>query len=257
MPSTHSHRRSRRIPTRLFRAPVARTERVTPAMVRVTLRGGDLAEFVNAGTDSHVVLYFYPPGAALPEPLTATSARAAFATLRPEMRSYTVRRFDEPSQELDIDFVLHDNPGPAARWARDAAPGDELIFVGPSPAYEPDPVAPHFLLVGDESALPAIQATLPELPPDVDVTVIVEVADAGERQPMPVDVHWVHRDGGAADDPARLQAALAAAGPLDPATDAWLAGERTVMHALRSQLIEQAGLPRHRVRPTTYWRMGN
>ncbi|WP_157183190.1 siderophore-interacting protein [Sciscionella marina] len=249
-----SRRRARPTQTRLFRAPVSRTERITPGMQRVTLCGGDLGEFVNAGTDSHVVLYFYAEEAELPDPLTATTARAAFATVRPEMRSYTIRRFDVRTTELDIDFVLHAEAGPAATWARDARPGDELIFVGPSPAYEPDPEASGYLLIGDESALPAIQATLPELDPAIPVTVLVEIAGEAERQPMPVPVTWVHREGGELADPGRLRAALAGI-ELEPGLDVWLAGERTVMHELRRFLLE-AGLPRDRVRPTTYWRAG-
>lgn len=249
-----SRRRARPIQTRLYRAPVLRTERVTPAMVRVTLGGDDLAAFEHAGTDSHVMLYFYPEGAKLPEPLTAATARAAFTSLRPQMRSYTVRRFDQAGPELDIDFVLHDAPGQAAEWARTASPGAELIFVGPSPAYEPDPQASRYLLVGDESALPAIQAILPELTSGIPVTVIVEVIDQREQQPMPVPVTWVYRGSAPLADPARLRSALDGI-TLDPATDAWLAGERTVMHDLRRYLLD-AGLPRDRVRATTYWRLG-
>lgn len=239
--------------TQLFRAPVRRVAELSPSLRRVTLAGGDLGEFVNAGTDSHLVLYFYPPGAQLPEPLTQASARNAFSQVRPQMRSYTVRRFDPVTTELDIDFVLHDDPGPASTWAAHAEPGDELIFVGPSPCYEPDPDATRFLLVGDESALPAIEATLPELPADVPVTVIVEVDGEHEHRKLPVPVRWVHRERRA--DPDALLAAVRA-GDYDAGTEVWLAGERDVMHTLRRDLLERAGLSRDRVRATTYWRLG-
>lgn len=240
--------------TQLFRAPVHRVEELGPSLRRITLAGGDLGEFVNAGTDSHLVLYFYPPGAQLPEPLTQASARNAFSQVRPQMRSYTVRRFDPATTELDIDFVLHDDPGPASTWAAQAKPGDELIFVGPSPCYEPDPDATRFLLVGDESALPAIEAIVPELPAGVPVTVIVEVHGDHEHRELPVPVRWVHRERPA--DANALLAAVRGAGDYDHGTEVWLAGERAVTHTLRGYLLEQAGLSRDRVRATTYWRLG-
>ncbi|MGH3632062.1 MAG: siderophore-interacting protein, partial [Sciscionella sp.] len=86
---THHHRRSRRVPTGLWRTTVARTRQITPRLRRITLVADELREFVSSGSDSHVLLYLYPPGCALPEPLTAASARAAFSRIRPQMRSYT------------------------------------------------------------------------------------------------------------------------------------------------------------------------
>jgi NADPH-dependent ferric siderophore reductase len=233
-------------------------------MVRVTVGGAALATFPGGGGDQHVVLYLYPPGAVLPEPLTLTSARTMFGQVRPAMRSYTVRRHDPVAHEIDIDFVLHGTAdhaaGPACDWATVAQPGDELIVVGPSPAYRPDSAQREHLFVGDETALPAIGTMMAELPAATKVTAVIEVADAAEEQLLPTaadaTVTWLHRDGRAAGVANPLVDAV-----LDtswgPHVAVWAAGERGVMHELRARLLADRHLDRRRVRSATYWRLGH
>ena len=246
--------RARRYPPELWRVPVLATRRITPRMARITVGGPALTTFPGGGGDQHVVLYFYDRDVDLPEPLTLAAARTMLGQVRPAMRSYTVRRFDPETGELDIDFVLHDHGGVAAGWATTARPGDDLIVVGPSPAHLPDPAVRRHVLVGDETALPAIGAMLAGSGPGVQA--IVEVADAAEEQDLPGDVHWVHRDGHPAGTPDLLLPELAAAGPFDPDVAVWAAGERTVMHAVRAHLLGGCGLDRRQVRTTMYWRHG-
>jgi NADPH-dependent ferric siderophore reductase len=254
--NTTVSRRSRRQQTKLWRVPVLRVDRVTPRLARVTVGGPDLADFAYAGTDQNVMLYFYPDDVVLPEPLTLESARGMWSQVRPLTRTYTVSRFDAATCEMDFDFVLHEAAGPASDWAKRAEPGDRLIFVGPSPAYRPDPAADWHLLAGDESALPAITAILRELRPGVPAHVFLEVHDAAEELPLrsaaDLRVTWLHRDGN--DD---LLARAVAAADLPPGrVDAWLAGERASMVELRRHLLSDRGYERSAVRPTTYWRRG-
>ncbi len=250
--NTTVNRRSRRQQTKLWRVPVLRVVSLTPRMTRVTVGGPELADFAAAGTDQNVMLYFYPEDVELPEPLTHASARAIWSQVRPLTRTYTVSRYSAETCELDFDFVLHDDAGPASDWAKQAAPGDQLIFVGPSPAYVPDLDADWHLLAGDETALPAIAQILRELPATADVRVFVAVADEAEELPLPFPVTWLHHDG--TDD--QLARAVAAAELPTGRVDAWLAGERGAMVALRSHLLDVRGFDRSRVRPTTYWRRG-
>jgi len=238
--------------------PVTRVERIAPRMVRVTAGGAGLSGFSGTGTDQHVKLYLYPEGIELPEPLTVETARTSMSRLRPSMRSYTIRRHDPRSDEIDIDFVLHDEPGPASDWAGRARPGDDLIFAGPSPAYEPAPEAGTYLLAGDSSALPAIEAILRELPPGAQARVFVEVTDPAERRALPspaeVDVTWL--DSGMAGDVTGLAQAVRAAGPPAGRVDAWVAAEREVVQSIRGYLLGELGLDRRQVRATAYWRRG-
>ena len=270
-------RRDRRQPVKLWRVPVRRVERVTPRMTRVTVGGDDLADFPGGGSDQNVMLYFYPADVVLPEPLTLESARARWSTARPMTRTYTVRRHDPAANEIDFDFVLHggvlhggvphgDVPhgsdGLAAAWATRARPGDPLIFVGPSPAYQPDPDVDRYLLAGDETALPAIGAILRDLPAGARAQVFVEVADAAEEQVLPtaadVELSWLHRDGLPAGGNDLLERALRAVVlPAGTTAEAWVAGERSAVLAVRRHLLEERGFERHRVRPTTYWRRGS
>src|SRR5262245_33938274 len=183
--NTTVSRRSRRQQTKLWRVPVLRVTSLTPHMTRVTVGGPDLADFPAAGTDQNVMLYFYPDDVTLPEPLTLESARAMWSHARPMTRTYTISRHDAAAGEIDFDFVLHGSHGLASAWAQRVQPGEQVIFVGPSPAYQPSEDVEHFLLAGDETALPAIAAILRGLPAGVRASVRVEVADAAEEQPLP------------------------------------------------------------------------
>ncbi|PPK69481.1 siderophore-interacting protein [Actinokineospora auranticolor] len=250
-----ARRRSRRQETRLWRVPVVRVERVTPHLARVTVRHDSLASLAGAGTDQNVMLYFYPEGTELPEPLTLESARGLWSQVRPLTRTYTIRGHDPATNEVQFDFVLHGDAGPASAWASRVAPGDEMIFVGPSPAYQPDPGADWYLLAGDETALPAITAILAALPPDKQALAYVEVTDAAEEQPV-AGVTWLHRDGVPAGESTVLVDAIRAADLPSGLPEVWMAGERAAMLAVRAHLLDERGYPRQRVRPTTYWRLG-
>lgn len=253
-------KRVRRPATKLWRVPVRRVARVTPRMARITVGGDDLADFPGAGTDQNVMLYFYPADVRLPEPLTLESARGMWSQVRPMTRTYTIARHDADRLEIDFDVVLHGDAGLASAWAQRVQPGDLLIFVGPSPAYRPDPAADWYLLAGDETALPAIAAILRELPAGARALVFIEVADAAEEQELPTaadaTVTWLHRDGVPAGRSEALVGAVAGAELPAGEGDAWLAGERSAMRALRRHLLDERGLERGRVRPTTYWRRG-
>ena len=67
----------------------------------------------------------------------------------------------------------------------------------PGGGYAPDPAADWHLLVGDESALPAIAASLERMPAGAVVHAFVEVDGPAEEQkiatPDGVGVTWLHR----------------------------------------------------------------
>ncbi|MFF0266144.1 siderophore-interacting protein [Kribbella sp. NPDC004536] len=141
-----------------------RTERITPHMIRVVLTSDDFAG--NGCTDAYVKLLFCKDGVEYPEPLDLGVVRETYpAEHWPTMRTYTVRDWDEEARELTIDFVYHGDEGVAGPWAASAQPGDVLWFNGPGGGYTPDPEADWHLLVGDESALPAIGAAVESLAP--------------------------------------------------------------------------------------------
>jgi NADPH-dependent ferric siderophore reductase len=233
---------------------VQRIEQLSPHMVRVTLGGEQLASFEWRGPAGHLKLIVPPDGVhEAPMPLPDGS-RA------PNTRTYTPRRFDAERRELDVDLVLHDE-GPAGRWASRAQVGDRLVVMGPAQGYQIDAQAPWFLLVGDDSALPAIETILAELPADAKVQVFVEVVDDFEvrtlQGPAQMELHWLPRGEDARQAGLPLEAALRAMGPL-PEGDGriYVACEAAAMRRIRDHFLRERGVERERLVTRGYWKLG-
>ncbi|MDX2969070.1 siderophore-interacting protein [Kribbella solani] len=238
------------------RAVVRSTERITPHMIRVVLHSDDYAD--NGFSDHYVKLLFCKDGVEYPEPLDLGVVRETYpAEQWPTMRTYTVRSWDEAARELTIDFVHHGDEGVAGPWAAAAQPGDVLWFNGPGGAYTPSATADWHLLVGDESALPAIGSAVEQLPPGARATVLLEVEDETEEQKFgDVDVRWFHRS---AASGARGDALVAAVEALDfPAgtPHIFVHGEAGFVFRIRKNLFQERGLSRDQVSLSGYWRLG-
>ncbi|OQO90283.1 NADPH-dependent ferric siderophore reductase [Saccharomonospora piscinae] len=250
-------------------ARVLRVRGITPRLVRVTLSGTDLRTVVDTAPDQYVKVFFPAPGTRtpqLPPPLSddAMSWYRRYLDMpdgqRPAMRTYTVREARPERGELDIDFVLHACAGPASSWAASARPGDEVALLGPHGLYDVPVGTSWQLLVGDESAIPAIAAICERLPESATATVFVEVGDAADELPLRragggrVDVRWVRRDG-AAPGEAVLAAVRAAALPQGEPY-AWLAGEAGLVKHVRRHLVRERGIDKRHITFTGYWRRG-
>ena len=248
------------MPRRTTALQVRRTERLTPHMIRVIAGGDELAAFPDTDyTDRYVKILFPRPGVVYPEPFDMDAVRAAQPREEwPALRTYTVRAFDAAAGELTIDFVHHGDTGLAGPWAAAARPGDPLLLLGPGGAYSPDPTADWHLLVGDESALPAIGAALERVPAGVPVLTLVEVDGPADEQelttPGRLDLRWCNRD---AARPAQLLEALAAAEFPAGRVHAFVHGEAGVVRALRRHLLDARGVPRDDLSVSGYWRRGD
>jgi NADPH-dependent ferric siderophore reductase len=248
------------VPRRTTALQVRRTERLTPHMIRVVAGGDDLAAFPDtAHTDRYVKVLFPLPGVAYPEPFDMEAVRAAFPRDQwPAARTYTVRAFDPAACELVIDFVHHGAAGLAGPWAAAARPGDRVLLLGPGGAYAPDADADWHLLVGDESALPAIAAALERVPAGVPVHALVEVDGPADEQPLTspgrLDLRWCHRDPAR---PEQLVDALAAVAFPAGRVHAFVHGEAGLVRALRRHLLDGRGVPREDLSVSGYWRRGH
>jgi NADPH-dependent ferric siderophore reductase len=174
------------------------------------------------------------------------------------MRRYTSRRQDPRAGELDVDFVLHGD-GPAAAWAAAAEPGDVLGVASSAPLG--DAPAGWLLLVGDETALPAIGRILGAAAPGTRGVALVEVAGPEEEQPLPappgVEVHWLHRAGAEPGTGTLLVDAVAALErPAGEDVFAWVAAESAAVRAVRADLRGRWGLRRSQHHAIGYWRRG-
>src|SRR3954452_1521044 len=238
---------------------VTTTEVLTPSLVRVVLEGGDLAELVMPdATDAYLNLAFRPAGAPYdevfdPQALGDTHPGAQ----QPARRRYTVRDWDPQAARLTLDFVVHGDSGVAGPWAAGAEPGDVLVFTGPSGGYRPDPSAAWHLLLGDESALPAIATSLEALSSGARAVVRV-VCDGPAHEidlpsPADVDLAWLHRHGDERDE-SLLLAAVEAVDFGGGTPFGFVHGEADEIRGVRRHLLQERGLTRRDLSCSPYWR---
>src|SRR4051812_47782540 len=165
-------------------------------------------------------------------------------------RRYTIRHARPGTGELDLDVLLHGD-GPGSRWGQSAQPGDSVAFQGPRGKLELRP-APWHLLIGDESALPAIAAIAEALPAGEEAVGYVEVQDIADELPVDgADVHWTHR-GAVPPGGHELLAAALGGVEVPPGARAYLMGESRAMVVLR-RVLEDAGVDHDAIFVKGYW----
>jgi NADPH-dependent ferric siderophore reductase len=232
----HRHDTRRRLLT------VSSIAQVSPRMLRIELTSPELHDFVSLAHDDHIKLLF-------PE--------AGDSDGKPAMRDFTPRRFDRARGSLTIDFALHD-AGPATQWAAAARIGDTLQIGGPRGSSVVPDDFDWYLLIGDETALPAIGRRLEELRGGVTAASFVVTAPGAAPQ---IDTrtawtpHWIARDP-ASDDATQLRTALADF-VLPPGDGfVWIAAEASVARAIRSYLIDDRRHPKSWTKAAGYWTRG-
>ena len=251
---------------------VIRTEQVMSHMIRVVLGGSGFDTFTPSEfTDSYVKLVFVPDGvdvAELPRPLTLDSFADLPAAKQPVVRTITVRRADPVAREIAVDIAVHGDHGAAGPWAASAKPGQPMYLMGPSGAYAPDPAADWHLMVGDETALPAISVALEALPANAIGQVFIEVAEPEDEIPLAapegVQINWILRGGRAdlvgedrAGDHSPLVEAVKTAHWLPGQVHAFVHGEaQAVMHNLRPYIRKERGVDAKWASISGYWRRG-
>lgn len=242
-----------RHPIKVRLLQVRRTQLLSPHQLLITLGGPDLADFVTASFDNHVKLMWAPDGLGVPELPTVGPEGLQWKpdAPRPLMRDYTPRRFDAQALELDIEFALHGD-GPAANWARQAQPGQSLAVGGPRGSFIVPVGFDWHLLVGDDSALPAIARRLEELPAGKKAIVVLAL-DPADRRALTtladLTLVWV-------DAPEDLPAAVKALQLPAGEGHAWASGEAHAMAEVRKLLVGQHGLDKSRMRTSAYWKQG-
>ena len=212
---------------------------VTPNMLRVTL-GGDNIHTIEPGQESGYVKLIFPQ----------EKGRL--------MRTYTIRH--QRADEIDIDFMLHENAGPASSWAKNTAPGERILIGGPGPKKMIDTATDWQLLVGDMTALPAISVNLETLPANAKGYAVIEVVSVEDIQaithPSGIEVKWVINPTPGKNELALLQQ-VQALDWLNGSLSAWVACEFSSMKVLRHFLKEEKGMTKENLYLSSYWKQGS
>jgi NADPH-dependent ferric siderophore reductase len=293
--------RDNRAPYRPFLATVKNIRELSPSFRRVTFTGADMEWFASHCRDQRVKILFPQDGREASDIGTDgdwyAHWRALPAEERSPFRTYTVRAVRPALRELDIDFFWHGDDGPAGSWLATAAVGDGVTVVGPDVRSLTSSVgmdwrpgqAIDVLLVGDETAAPAICGILESLPAAIRAHAFIQVPTSADAMTVEtsadVTLDWLARDSDprSLDDAVRAWAlenvlayrpALSASSQVLEEIDvdaellwdspeavpgafyAWLAGEAGVIKGLRRLLVSEVGIDRSRVAFMGYWRAG-
>ena len=131
---------------------------------------------------------------------------------------------------------------------------EQFAYMG----YNPTANVDWHLLVGDESALPAIVGILQSAPRDLQAEAYIEIPHADDAQeidaPAGANVHWLVRTDRAAKPGAQALDTVRAAQLRDGRMYAFVAGEQKLASGIRRHLINDRKVPKHDVTFTGYWR---
>ena len=241
-------------------AKVVATERLTPKMARITLQSDEFSSFVSLAYDDHCKVFFAEPGQSeFPVPTRGENGLIWPNGARPEARDYTPRSYDNEKKTLTLDFVLHGD-GPASGWAEKAGPGDTIGVGGPRGSFVVRGDYDWYLLVGDETALPAIGRRLEELPRDARAIALIEVADTDEIQtidaPDGAEIKWVSREGAEPGDASLLLAAVRTIELPEGDGYVFVAGESAMSKAVRAYFVDERGHNPDWIKAAGYWQAG-
>lgn len=180
---------------------------------------------------------------------------------RPISRVYTVRSFDSNTNEIEVDFVLHEDESPAMLWLRNCEPGSTIHLTGPRPHFVPKqdaqlPVA----MFADETAIPAVYSILQAWPAGQKGDIYVEAATIDPINELPevegVVISPIVRG---PNEPAGVKMNLLAAAksaPQSASMQVWIACERQEARELRKFFGQDVGISTDNLQAIGYWRKG-
>lgn len=258
-----------------FAVSVLATQDISPTFRRLTLTGPDLHECGDELLDQRIKLVLVTPeqiglfadrddreGAGWYERLCAIPPAQ-----RPTIRTYTLSGVDRRSATVTVDLACRPTHGPASAFAASATGGEPLLILAPdasSPdssthgiAWNPGP-ARDVLLVGDETALPAIRNIVNSLPPDRSGTVVLDLPcpdDAVGLAPRAeLEIHVAQRGQWVGDAAAPFVEQWLAHHEASKGTYAWVAGEASWVRDLRRQLLGSGAVTKQQASFTGYWK---
>ena len=219
---------------------VIQVKQITPHMRRVTLGGAGLKSFPADQESAYLKMMFQSE-----------------VSDRPMLRTYTVRY--QRNDEIDVDFVLHHDGGPAATWAATVKPGETIEVRGPGPKKLVDTSADWFFIVGDMTALPAISVNIESLPANAKGHAVIEVTEKEDIQeistPEGFDIYWLVNPNPGKDNQ-MLISKIRSLPWQNGRPSVWAACEFSSMRQLREYFRNERQLDKIELYISSYWKHG-
>lgn len=232
---------------------------ITPQLRRITFCSPALRDYPAECPAAHVKIFLPRDGQLRPDLPTFGEKGPIWPenAIKPLLRTYTVRYVRPEAEEIDIEFILHGDNGPAAQFAQNAQAGE---FIGVSYPAKTSPIGQyrHCYLVGDNTALPAIASLLESLPKQTGGHVFILLNRETDKlqfaKPDNVQIHWFIGDVQSKTDEliAEFKTLLL------PENDVyfWLAGENNLVVELRNYLRREREYNKEFIYAIPYWRRG-
>ena len=245
---------SRRPPPRLL--SVIRKKQISPNLLRLTFAGPQLDNFPENHQGANVKLLLPHSGQSWRHYLDALNGIGP----KPIKRTYTIRDHRAADNELDIDFALHPNPGPATSWALNAGINQQLGISGPGSISRINTRADWFLMAADMSALPALSVNLAALSSDADGVVFITIAGEQDKQllkkPIGVNLKWIVEPSPESAVSALVDAVTSQSWPA-ALVSTWVAGETSMVRQIREHFVAEKGLEREFRYTSGFWKIGH
>lgn len=234
---------------------VIRKTQISRNMLRVTFGGEAMKGFPTDAASANIKLllpHAEHDQASYIEALNGTGTK-------PIKRTYTVANYDADANELDIDFALHAHAGLATTFALNAKPGDIVGIAGPSQPKLVNKDADWFLIAGDMTAIPAIEANLRYLPDNAQGHIIIEIQDEDDKRHFekPDGMQLTYLLDSKPEDGGSILAETVTSLEWLPGTpDVWMAGESNSVREVRTYLAKTKLLDRRCRYTSGYWQIG-
>jgi|TARA_B100001093_G_C26715686_1_gene965533 NADPH-dependent ferric siderophore reductase len=168
---------------------------------------------------------------------------------------YTIRSFRK--NEIDVWFVIHDNPGPLANWAVKVNEDSEVAIWGPRTTFTPPEGTDNFLFIADETAQAAVLASIENLDNKSNYKCLFETQNKSSQFEF-LDpnncIEWIYRNNEPAGKGSKLSKKIE---ELEIKTDnlyVFGAGEAKQISLIRKILKQKFDLETNQMSFTGYWR---
>ena len=248
--------RTRRPPPPFRTVEVVSSTPRTPLLQRVVVGGDSLDGFVISEPASSLRVVVPWPDEPFSVPTWTGNEFLLDDGRRPALRTFTPVQFDPEANELTLDVVNHAH-GTISQWAQRAQPGDRCAVSGPGKGEEIDQSASRYVLLGDETALPAIEQLLAAIPKTIEVEAQLEITTPAAQLNLPTgsntSITWrvADRD----TPPGSTLIDTIKTTDLDEHSRVWAAGEAASVQAIRKHLFNERGVPRAHTTIRGYWKV--